>query len=364
MKGTDSCLELFRILLKKGYSFKALASFLVPLPQNQNLWNFISSCNAKIENAYWGTASIFLRDLPIDTKLFALNKLLSANRPIAAINAGFRFVEDIPNDLIIRILRSAINSDEHISFPDYEVEKIFDELYKKTDFDRSQLAQLEWSYLNILTRGYNQIKNLVIYDELVNNPSVFVEFLKWIYKPPIDDVKEQELNEIDLDTRVKRAQHAYQLLSSWHTVPGDEGNNIINAEKLTQWVNAARIMAAAADRADAADIEIGKMLAKYPENIQSQWPPDVICEIIDTINSDVINRNFRSGIFNKRGFSSRAPFEGGTRERKLAEYFTNLYEKIYTKWPITASILQSLADQYEFDAKVEDERAKRDSLDY
>jgi hypothetical protein len=77
----------------------------------------------------------------------------------------------------------------------------------------------------------------------------------------------------------------------------------------------------------------------------------------------MLNSGFSTGTFNKRGSSTRMPFEGGKRERNIAAYFHSNADKIATKWPVTSGILRNLAVGYEADAKREDDAAERDSLD-
>ncbi|RYY31641.1 MAG: hypothetical protein EOP46_20695, partial [Sphingobacteriaceae bacterium] len=42
------------------------------------------------------------------------------------------------------------------------------------------------------------------------------------------------------------------------------------------------------------DIHIGKVLANFPLTNINEWPPKEICEIIDSLNSEILNRNFHS----------------------------------------------------------------------
>ena len=63
-----------------------------------------------------------------------------------------------------------------------------------------------------------------------------------------------------------------------------------------------RELAKEASRLEVADMQIGKVLAQYPENIP-EWPQEIIFQIIEEINSDSLKSNYSSALFNKRGSS-------------------------------------------------------------
>ncbi|MFO0435048.1 MAG: hypothetical protein ACK5ZT_07355, partial [Sphingobacteriaceae bacterium] len=94
------------------------------------------------------------------------------------------------------------------------------------------------------------------------------------------------------------------------------------------------------------------------------WPVEIIYSIIEEINTEEIKRNFSAELFNKRGSSTRMPYDGGNIERAHSKYFTGLAERIKNKFPIVSTIFINLAKGYEEDAKRMDERAERDKLDY
>jgi hypothetical protein len=96
------------------------------------------------------------------------------------------------------------------------------------------------------------------------------------------------------------------------------------------------------DRLEIADDSIGQVLAQYPENVD-QWPPDEICDLIETINTKDIKSGFSVAAFNKRGLSTRGAFDGGDIERGHAQYFYKLSNRIRNKFPNTAIILDHIA---------------------
>ena len=68
---------------------------------------------------------------------------------------------------------------------------------------------------------------------------------------------------------------------------------------------------------------------------------------------------FFIAILNNRGVAGRSLEAGGVQERSLAEKYRRDAEQCADEWPRTASLLRSLADYYERDARGEDNSAER-----
>jgi len=364
-EGFDWVKSLFKELQERKYSNQSLSNVLIPLDQNQELWDFISNVEIEIQNEYWQNISPRFYNISVDEKVFGIEMLLKYKRFFSAIDVSYRHPSMLPNNLLLEVLTSAATKEasEKVHFRAYEVERIFEELDKREGLDKSTLILLEWLYLPILdSHGTNRSpKNLE--DELANNPEFFIDVLKWIYIPK-DKVKlEEERKGISEEVTKNRAKQSYHLLNSWKKIPGMKEDYFIDENKLREWVKNVRELAKKAGRLDVADMEIGKILAQYPENIP-EWPQEIIFQIIEEINSDGLKRNYSSALFNKRSFSSRATFAGGDIEREKARYFENLANNFKNKYPSVAEIFKKLSNDYLIDAKRMDNQAERDRLEY
>ncbi|MBK8734678.1 MAG: hypothetical protein IPL98_01875 [Saprospiraceae bacterium] len=142
-----------------------------------------------------------------------------------------------------------------------------------------------------------------------------------------------------------------------------KSDNSIDKVVLMDWINKARTFAEEQSRLEVADMQIGKVLAEYPENV-AEWPQEIIFQVIEEINTDYLKRNYSSAMFNKRGSSSRGPFDGGNIERNKATYFKKLVSEFKNKYPHVAEIFEQLSDGYLVDAKRKDDQAERDRLEY
>ena len=368
INGIDWVFKLFKKLESLSFDNKALANLFLSIEQTRVLWDRINSLNQEVQDYYWLNIPIRSFYSILEDLEYKINKLLDYKRYYSAIRISSLHAEKIPSKLLVQILKKAAMevSSEDVRIDGYEIERIFDALDKHNDIERKVLIELEWLYLTILTSDGNSrnLKNLHI--ELAKNPTFFIDVLKCLYKSKDGTITEKESKEIDDVQHRNRARQADELLNCWVKIPGVNERLEIDSTILNEWVENVRKLATECGRLDFADIQIGKVLAQYPEEKEGKeiWPPAEICQVIEKINTDSIKSNFSSATFNKRGFSTRGAFDGGNIERGHAKYFEYLANKHRNKFPIVASILSRLAKGYIEDAKRRDKSAEIESLDY
>ena len=364
-EGFDWVKVLFSDLQKKGYSHQALSNVLIPITQNQELWDFISTLNEEIQNLYWQNIRPNFYHVSDAEKVFGLEMLLTHKRFFSAIDIASHFPKILPTNLLSKMLQRAgtEKSNEATNFIGYKIGRIFEEIDSREDIEKSTLIQLEWLYLPILN-SYGTTRNPINLEEgLANNPEFFIDVLKWIYLPKDETLLEEERKGITDEVVQSRAKESYHLLNSWKKIPGMKDDNSIDEVELKNWIDKVRELAKNVSRLEFADMHIGKVLAQYPENIP-EWPQETIFKIMEEINSDSIKNNYSSTLFNKRGFSSRGVFDGGDIEREKAAYFEKLGKDFRNKYPNVAKIFKGLSDRYLSDAKQMDEDAERSRLEY
>jgi len=97
----------------------------------------------------------------------------------------------------------------------YYVTSLLTYLDTQPQTSRQRLAQLEWRYLPLLEPHERPTR--VLHQELARDPEFFVEIIETIYIPEHDeDGQERQIT----DEQRQRATLSYQLLRSWHTIPG------------------------------------------------------------------------------------------------------------------------------------------------
>lgn len=365
LEGLDWIKNLVIDLQQIGFTGKAISNILIPINQTKELWEFVFSLDNEIQNEYWKNIYPSFYQIQAEDRVLGVEILMKNQRFFSAIDICSHFVEDFPTNLLAELLKKAVteNASEPTNFKGYEIERIFEEIDKRNDLEKSILINLEWLYLPLLDSYGTRRSPKVLEEELTRSPEFFVDILKWIYIPKDKDRVEEERKGISDEVIQNRAKQAYHLLHSWKKIPGLQTDNTIDKTVLIDWVNKARKLAEEQSRLEVADMHIGQVLAEYPENV-AEWPQEIIFQVIEEINTDSIKRNYSSAMFNKRGSSSRGPFDGGDIERRKAFYFEKLANQFKNKYPNVADIFKRLADGYLVDAKRMDDQAERDRLEY
>jgi len=330
------------------------------------VWEFIDNTNPEIKKYYWKNINAFFWVASEEDLIFGIDKLLEVNRFISALNIVYHEPKKLPSEKLIEVLENAgtKKSEEQVRLDSYHTTKIIEELEEREDVEKEVLLRLDWLYLPFLASYGSSHEPKTLHDELAKDPAFFIEVLSWIYKSDKPEQEETEaIGGVADDGKQNRAKNAYSLLNSWKQIPGIDENGNIDEVYLWNWITIARERARQIGRLQVADVHIGHILAQYIEK-EEPWPPREICNVIETINTRSIKSGFSTATFNKRGSSTRGPFEGGEIERGHAKYFYSQAEAIKFEFPETAKVLFQLAKVYEQDAKRMDEIAERDRLDY
>lgn len=341
-----------------------LSKLLIPTVQNKRLFDFLDQ-KEEIKEQYWLEMQPRFYHLSMDEKIRGVQELINHGRYFSAIKECYYHSRDIPSNLIVDSLEKAatLKSVEQYQSQSYEIGKLLESLEERNDIPREKFIQLEWLYISYLS-SYGSSRNpKALHEELGKNPKFYVDILKWVYMPKNKDLVEKEREGLSDEIIRNRGEYAYGLINSWKVVPGTKEEGGIDGDYLRSWVDEVRALSKEADRSEVADSYIGKILAQYPEK-DFDWPPNEIAEIIESINTVSLKSGFSSATFNKRGSSSRGPFDGGDIERGHAKYFNDLAKKHKRKHPNVSKIFSKLAAGYLRDAKRMDEEAERSKLDY
>ncbi len=267
LKGIDSTLLLYKELALKKFTNKALGRFLIPLPLTKHIFDFIEKQNDEVKKEYWTNISVNFYGLDAEYKIIGLKYLIEYKRYFSAIETCSFTEEDIPGELIFDILIKAATekSEEPANFESYHIGLLFDKIYNSNAIAHEKLIQLEWLYLPILASYGSGRDPKILHDELTNNPSFFVDVLRYIFHSKNKEILEDEHKGLSDDLIRNRGHQAYRLLETWKTIPGMSENGTIDNLTLTSWVQSVREQAESVGRLDVADMQIGKMLAQYPE---------------------------------------------------------------------------------------------------
>lgn len=355
---------LVQELLEKGYSDKAVANALFPVRLGQELWNYIDSLGEGVQREYWLRISPYFNGLTDEEIIVCISKLLHYQRFSSAVVVASCHGAHISSDMLIDVLRrwATEESQEPRCLTGYGIQGVFEELNKRTDIDKKTLLELESLYLSLLTQDGTQAGVTHLEEELASNPESFIQLLKWRYQPKNKDLQRKEQEGLSAEQIQNTAKRSDQMLEAWKKIPGMQEDGTIDETELRDWIKAARALAEECDRLEVADIHIGQLLAKYPED-SPNWPQRTIFQAIEDINTEELKEGYSVGMWNKRGATIRGAFDGGGIEHERAGYFGELASELMCDYPNVAEVFQRLQDNYGRQGNRLDEMAERDRLD-
>lgn len=384
LDGEDESKMVFvkEYILRKAFNDEDWIENLVKKAQNENwpnlrivnlftaflsrmfVWNLLKTFDKGIQEAYWRKCGFGGITKESEDKIYYVKQMVQAKRYFTALDIAALYAKEMPTELIAEILEKAAieKSEDEFRIEYYDVERLFKELYE-SDHPENEIAKLEWYYLPFLVGvGRDKQTPKLLHNELSSNPEFFAEIMRHIYKRE-DEKQDEDEGKLSQELLKQRVNLSTKLLLSWNKIPGSKDNSQIDFTKLKSWVAKARELCEKSDRLAFCDIQIGKLLAHAePEN--DLWPPESVCKIIEGIESEELHRGFNIGITNKRGVFTKSLDEGGKQEIALANKFRGYADNLNTRFPKTASILYHVAEDYENQAKREDNEVEIRDLDY
>lgn len=234
----------------------------------------------------------------------------------------------------------------------YEVGVLLDYLEGR-GADAQTLGELEWAYFPILD---DTREPRALYAALDESPQLFVDMVSLVYRGKSEEPRDPDEHSAQL------ASHAWSVLHDWRGVLGLREENRIEDDHLRNWIRKARLLLADRDRADIGDQQLGQLLSGSPNGNDGAWPAEPIRDLIEDLGSKGLEIGLHLGVVNSRGVTSRGVYDGGDQERALAARYRE-WAHTAERWPRTSRLLRELADDYERDARREDDRADRDASD-
>lgn len=342
----------------------AVLHYLFPSPQ---LFAFVEDTTEPVQKEYWTKYSYGSFGHFDDNSSYVLNKMASVGRSIDALTCSWHMVKDMPTELLQDLLMRSIKCSMDIngSIDVLAFKSYLEELHKRGDADKDKLMALEWFFVPLLRHSSSKDIFRLLFEKLQKEPEFFVELLTYMFKP--ENEKEDEPDEKEDSKLVdeNNAIKAFYLFREWRLIPGVDDNGVIDGNELRKWIEKALHLAKDVDREKFVYVQLGEVFAKYPESKENpNWPPKELFAIMEELNSDVLFRNYSTGMFNKRGFTTRGSYDGGDIERDNAAYFNDLRLQCLPLYPNVARVFGDLADQYQQMAKEMDDQATITKLDF
>lgn len=353
------------IIQTSHWSAKQIVNLFELLKDSKELFDLIDTLGQEVKNEFWLRRKVFIEYQDHDLLLEIIKNLLTVGRVLDILHLDI--ICKFPKETIFSILNASlhaiVNGKEPTSFavndPTYTIPKVFKKLFDRTDIDKMELAEMEYIFCPILLEGYEK-SSPSIHFMLSQSPEYFIKILSYLYKP--ENVPPTESEEND-DNKIN-ARNSWYILYNWKNPPGIEKGKIF-PEKFNKWINDARRLAKTVNRSTMADQEIGKVLSFFlvdPDD--GAWPHKLVRELIESLESEELEKGIYIQVINNRGFTSRGLLEGGKQERIIATKWKQEADKIGSHWPRTKKLCLKISKSYERDAEREDQESEKMRLDF
>ncbi len=347
----------------KGVSPLISGRLLLTTSDFPRAWEEAKRLGQDVERAFWVEFPTTGLGPDFGHVLFVAQKLLDHDRVIDALDILQLYLRKDQEDsvrtakLLAECLQRMLSlSAEQLgtgrSVSEWELQEVFSHLEEQREaIDLKQLASLEWAYLQALGL---EPRVPALHEQLAKDPDFFVQIISAVYKA--QSASDEDAAPSENAQRI--AGNGYRLLSTWRSVPGDDGNGEVDADALFDWVETTREKLAAADRLRSGELQIGRVLASAPADSDGQWPCKAVRDLLEKLQSERVEEGLETQVFNSRGVTTRAPEAGGEQERELAAKYLEWAKAFCDGWPRAAAVLRHIASTYEHQAKRFDAEAE------
>ena len=338
-------------------------SLLLGLPLERSVWIRVMELGGDVEERYWRETRAWLpQETSTEDLLLVVERMIGVGRDVEALHLLGLFLPRVPGPVVLKGLiavRDALAGGSPLpqgQMLTFDVERSFERL-RAENIDSAEIARLEWFFLPLLVHG--QSESLTLHRQLAADPALFAEVISAVYK------SREQIDEpaTPSETETTRARLAYELITSWHAIPGATADGNLDAAALNAWVDDARARCTASGRGATADIHIGKVLCRAPLSADGVWPPPVVRDLIERLRSDDFDSGITTGVFNSRGVYMKDPMAGGEQTRAIAARYNGYADAIAGTHPRASRVSRTIADNYVRFATREDDEAQQRDLD-
>lgn len=358
--GDKSLFKLFYTCKNQGFTTEALISFLLALEPTRSLWSFVEGQEREIGEGYWQRIPAFFGGKYQEDKiLYMISRMTMVGRGLDAMNGAWIYADEMPTHTIQKLLLDVLKSNKKLndSINHHPLSVFMEKLHHREDSDKGILLHLEWMYLPVM-RYEHRKDNFKLLNEKMSKDAVFaVDVMSNLFKSDQEDESGEEVSDEERDNALR----AFYLLNQWKAIPGLRDDNTLDVDLLSNWLHTVIEKAEQHGILGPVCSQIGRLLAYYPEWVEEA---ENLFAVMESIDNKTFYSGYNIGLFNKRGFTSRNPYEGGDIERKNSSMFRGLYDKYRTRYPRVAKVFKDLADQYDRMAVDMDNQADIAKMDY
>jgi hypothetical protein len=343
------------------------AEILRSCPASPGLLELVDGASQQVRSRFWlrpPVQGVAGEHLPV-----YLERLLAHDRPWTALTllifrGSTSLLTPALTELALRVLKTLRSTEQDASeiAPQlqYDFGHLLDEL-DATGADADRLASIEWWFQPAL-RHVRQPRAL--FRQLGESPELFVQLVVAAFRPASaaddDDSADDETAGSDASDRNPQVgQAAFDLLRSWHVLPATSTGAILDGSTLETWVVRAEALLTEADRGKIGRYCIGEALAGPVTDDDGTWPSAPVRHVLEIRADPTLEEGLYVARKNQRGATTRGFHDGGQQERDLADQYQAWADRVRSKCPRTAALLDALAEGYRAEGRWHDERRDR-----
>ena len=336
-----------------------IAIILYAPEYRKTLANLAGELDTNIEEEYWKNVSIM--SFPETEYGNVIWKLCSVGRyaDVLHIIRTTNNENIISSDTKIHILCEMIKNGawDILRKCKYEISEILKVIsLPKDNPQKSLLLQMEFVMYDSLQQHMNA-QEIHIVQEINKEPSLLLEIYALVFKA--DDGFEEKCPQDNNQTEIKMtmAQLAYSFIHNYNEVPCSDSAGNVDENALFKYFDKLEKLAKQCHRTNILPLIIGRILGNFSET--GDYPSEMLCRFVEHFNDDRVDTEIRCALYNRRGMTSRSPFEGGTIERNHIQTFMKYRDKArYRSSPRLTHIFECLIKEYQQMAEKEDNEAK------
>jgi hypothetical protein len=340
-----------------GWSNETIAVLLLGWPEVPATWHLVETPGQPGKEIFWQRREPRWFKGSATELATLVGHYLDADRPGAALQALHGRENELAWPTIFRILAMHVEELNKKKVGDqldgYYIDELFKSLRRRTDVARMDLAQ--WEYVYFPALEYRD-GDLVLFDCMASDPELFVSILKDAFVEDGTNADEQTTTAAER----ARANAAHRILIAFDRAPA-ERDGTVDQEALDRWVDGMIEEAKKARRLNVVYSYIGRSLAHSAEK-DGVWPQPAVANVLERLKSSDVERGLAIERFNMRGVYTKALYEGGAQERRLAQQYRDWSTRQLGAHVRTRAILNAIAGDWERDAKRADDDAVRDKL--
>lgn len=329
---------------------------------NGQIAKYISSFAVEFQNKYWSNVNVWSCENTevemVVKKLNSVGRFRNSFELIYGNGTKMLVSDELMLDSVIQLLHG---SKDGMPEP-FEFVKILTYLDKSdSPIVKENIMMVELLFYNYIRQDVN-LRHFQLFYGILHNPSTMLELIKLAWLPDNEQAKEIRMNEFAKNKNLSSiAKIALEILHGLEAQPCENNNGVVNGQDLKKYAKELLETAKSEYLERPAMYVIGKLLGNI--NLGEDYPPHYLGEILEELDKDEIDDEYRRQLFNRHGFTCRAYNEGGTIERKKEKKFLSYAEKTRFTYDRITIVFEKLASEYHHMGDREDVNAKLEDLD-